>query len=542
MPNFQPQNWDYETEILVVGGGNAGLPAAIVAHDSGSRVLIAEANSFLGGLMRGSGGFMFFCCSHIQQNLGIEDRIEWGIEDELMMSDFRAVPEIVRAYVQEGSATCHWLEELKLVWANEVRDGEFGTGIHRDRQVARTHFAAISPTGYYPGGFPEGQSGYALTVVLEKAIEQRNIPVLLDHRVCRLFRNLDHAVIGVEAVTPTGAVTIRAHKAVILASGGATSNERLIKAWDPRLVNDAVYSDGLPYMRCMGDALLMAQDVGGGLSDMSFTCFTALKYGTHWYSLSLSAIAGTQGISRMTGVPISAKLGAYQRIILVANGGKRYINEAEAGYQNTKLLRDVTGLPPAEYPEEPFLRAFLALPNPKNVWAITDSQGAGAMKWPVTEIISPDPMRGHGLHPDSVAWANNIEDLATRIHIAPSALATTVSVYNKYAEEGQDREFGKPSPLYPIARPPMYAVKFNLIRHTPAGGIRINAKGQVLDRSELWDGLQPIDLHNERVIPGLYAVGECAAFVGFRRSHRKTGPIISMGRIAGRAAASETYR
>ena len=49
--------------------------------------------------------------------------------------------------------------------------------------------------------------------------------------------------------------------------------------------------------------------------------------------------------------------------------------------------------------------------------------------------------------------------------------------------------------------------------------------------------LEALPLEQEPVIEGLYASGEAAAFVGFRRAHRKTGPILTMGRLTGRAAA-----
>ena len=82
-----PNHWDVETDVVVVGGGNSGLPAAIEAHNAGSKVILLENNDFLGGLMRGSGGFMFFCETHVQKKLGIEDHIEWGVEDEMLMSE-----------------------------------------------------------------------------------------------------------------------------------------------------------------------------------------------------------------------------------------------------------------------------------------------------------------------------------------------------------------------------------------------------------------------------------------------------------------------
>jgi succinate dehydrogenase/fumarate reductase flavoprotein subunit len=533
-----PATWDRECDVLVVGGGNAGLPAAISAHDEGAETVVIEENDFLGGLMRGSGGSMFFCGTHVQARAGIEDHVDWGVEDELRMSEFRAVPKIVRAYVEAGAETCRWLEDLGLTWSDEVQDGNFGTGVNGDRFVPRTHIAAVSPTGYYPGGVPAGQNGHALTVVLEKAVAARDITVLLQHRMRRLFRDVSGRVIGLQADTPNGPVTIRAHRAVILASGGGTTNEALVKAWDPRLVNDAVYSDGLPYMRAMGDGLIAGQAIGAGLSDMSFVSFLPIKYGTHWYSLSLSAIAGDPSIGRATGVPVLARRGAYQRLILVRDG-RRFVDESLATRVSPELIRDVGGLPPAEYPEEPFMRAFLSLPNPKNVWALADAETAAALGWPVDQMADPQPMSGRGLHPDSVAVADTIEDIAVSIRMDPTVLLETIERYNGSVARERDEDFGKSGPLSPISNAPYFAAKLNLIRHTPAGGLRINSRGQVLDQAAMWDGATALGIDEEPVIEGLYAAGEVSAFVGFRRAHRKTGPILTMGRLAGRAAARE---
>ena len=535
-----PSRWDLETDVVVVGAGNTGLPAAIEAHNAGSKVLLLEGNEWMGGLMRASGGNMFFCDTHIQKKLGIEDHVEWGIEDEMLMSDFRAVPELVRAYVEGSAETVLWLERLGLTWAEQVADGDWGAGRLGNRRVMRNHFAGVSPTRYYPGGAPEGAMGYALTIVLEKAIANLGIPVLFKHRMRKVYRDRNGPVVGVMADTPTGPITIRARQAVILAAGGATSNEQLVKAWDPRLVGDAMYSDGLPYMTAMGDAIIAGEDVGGGLSDMSFVCFTPVKYGSIWYSLRQSALDdGEEGIAPTTGVAINARQGQYQRVILVKNDGTRYINEAEATIRNPSIPRDVQGMPPAEYPEEPFIRKFLSLPNPRNVWVVADAAQAAEMKWPVDEIAQPQLMRGRGLDPKSCAVANTLEDLARKMGVHEANFVDTVQRYNGFAATGVDEELGKAEPLYPIATGPFYGLKMNIIRHTPPGGLRINTKGQVLDRSALWDGGVAQGIDEELVIPHLYAGGECAAFVGWRRAHRKTGPILTMGRLAGIAAARE---
>ena len=137
-------------------------------------------------------------------------------------------------------------------------------------------------------------------------------------------------------------------------------------------------------------------------------------------------------------------------------------------------------------------------------------------------------------------WADTIDELAEKIGVDVTNMMATVRDYNKYAESGIDIDFGKPGPFSPIATAPFYAVKFNIIRHTPAAAFGVNSKGTgILTARKCGTAAVPCRSMPRKVIPHLYAAGEVAAFVGFRRAHRKTGPILSMGRICGRQAAAE---
>lgn len=50
--------WDYEADVVVCGGGCAGLTAAIRAHDLGASVIVLDQNYDLGGRMLHSGAFL----------------------------------------------------------------------------------------------------------------------------------------------------------------------------------------------------------------------------------------------------------------------------------------------------------------------------------------------------------------------------------------------------------------------------------------------------------------------------------------------------
>src|SRR5258706_16141979 len=49
-------NWDFEADVVVIGGGGAGLPAAVKAADGGASVVVGGANYDGGGPGIGSGG------------------------------------------------------------------------------------------------------------------------------------------------------------------------------------------------------------------------------------------------------------------------------------------------------------------------------------------------------------------------------------------------------------------------------------------------------------------------------------------------------
>ncbi len=48
--------WDYEADVVIAGGGCAGLTAAIRARDLGASVLVVDQNFDLGGRMLHSAG------------------------------------------------------------------------------------------------------------------------------------------------------------------------------------------------------------------------------------------------------------------------------------------------------------------------------------------------------------------------------------------------------------------------------------------------------------------------------------------------------
>ena len=51
-----PDMWDREADIVVIGSGAAGMPAAILAREAGASVILVEAEPDIGGHAITSGG------------------------------------------------------------------------------------------------------------------------------------------------------------------------------------------------------------------------------------------------------------------------------------------------------------------------------------------------------------------------------------------------------------------------------------------------------------------------------------------------------
>lgn len=100
---------DYETDILIVGGGGAGCAAAIIALQNGARSIIStklrigDANS-----MMSQGG--------MQAAVTPQDSPTRHYLDALGGGHFDNKPDLVRALTEDGPEVVKWLEELGVVW------------------------------------------------------------------------------------------------------------------------------------------------------------------------------------------------------------------------------------------------------------------------------------------------------------------------------------------------------------------------------------------------------------------------------------------
>jgi succinate dehydrogenase/fumarate reductase flavoprotein subunit len=378
-------------------------------------------------------------------------------------------------------------------------------------------------------------------VMLMKAADKRGVTRLLKHKMTRLIKADQGApVVGVEAESDGKKVAIRATRGVLLTTGGWSGNLQMGLAEDPRLTPD-IFPDCWPYHLCLGEGHLAAVDIGAELSNMSYGGYLAVRWGTRVYQ-----IWEPQTFTSVPNINVGVSIADFQRVILVKGDGKRYVNEtlgearvSPPGYP--KLTSSSN-----DYPGHPFNEAYLNLPQrPRNVWAVADAQGAHALGWTLhaEQVRNPNPNFGIGLYPDMVATSDSLTGLAAKMKVDPTGLESTVARYNGFVNARRDDDFAKPEPAYKIANGPFFAMKMALLKHTRRNGIRVNTRGQVLDRSALQAEDSPsgesLSIDHQKTIPRLYAAGECAQYLGRYHTHGTLGIYSYYGRVAGKNAASE---
>lgn len=210
-------------DVAVLGGGNAGLCAALTARQAGARVIVVESapRAFRGGNSRHTRNLR---CMHTEAT----DLLTGTYSEDEYFSDLARVTrnqmdEALAHIVVRGSASCPpWMRRFGVRFQSSLR----GT-LH----LARTN-------AFFLGG------GKALMNSYYAAAERLGIHVVYDAEVVGLDL-VDNEFRGAVVLRDGDLTTVRA-RAAVLASGGFEANlEWLREIWGPAADNFIVR--GTPY-------------------------------------------------------------------------------------------------------------------------------------------------------------------------------------------------------------------------------------------------------------------------------------------------------
>ena len=521
--------WHRDADVVVVGSGASGMPAAIRARDLGASVVIVEENFDIGGhgiISQGSvalgGG------TSIQRKWGIEDSA-----DQVYLENTRPDHthtryndrKVVRAFAD------HNVEALEFLLANGVEFTDVRPHRVPAEGVVTFRRQTAIPWSQDLKETINNTAGSGLMRPLERSARGKGVEILLKHQMTRIIREEPSAgrVLGI-AVTnleDDSTINIRARQAVIACTGGSSSNLVIRTIYNPLLTEE--YQVGCePYSRQSGDAEQQGMAIGaslGGTNNMRTESYLAFVK-PQW-------LGCRYGYDRWKpGGPVFDKAGAsgipvadYQDLILVNMLGERFFDETVGVH-----LFDMEGKadPVFDYLAAATSSAVMEVDGVRQrvggpIWAIFDADAVTREEW---ELRHPfvDIENGYCFSADTLeelarALARNPYQKAP---MPPAALRETVARYNGFVDQGSDPDFGKPAPRYKIQTPPFHAAWATPILHDTYSGLRVNEKFQVVDVFGA-------------VIDGFYCAGESAG--GF--ALHGLGRAVVGGYIAGTNAARE---
>ncbi len=508
-----PAKWDRAADIVIVGAGAAGLPAAITARDGGASVLVIDENYDIGGHAIVSGGILpLGGGTMLQKKYGIEDSADQVYLDHTN----HRIPEgkygdrdLIRVWADENLATVEFMMANGVKFQDRAPTIENGGSVPR-RLIAQLYSTDIKET-------INGRAGSGIVRPLEKSARAKGAEFLLRTKMTRLVREKPSTgrVLGIVATIDGREVTIRARKGVILATGGHSSNVEFRRIFDPRLTEE-YQTAGMPYSRQDADGEIAAMELGAALwatgnqaSENDKAVTKTQHIGCRWgyVNLKWKPESPVFNLVRASGLTVTD----FQNLILVNQVGLRFWNEVDDSYAFINACLGTNGN----------MGRGKKANGGGPIWAIFDADAVKREKWnPAPPQVDPD---GWFFSADTIAaLAGRIANPHQLKPIPARALEETVARYNSCVDQGKDADFGKPAPKFKIQTAPFYAAWSTPIVHDTQTGLKVNTKCQV------------IDIH-DKVIPGLYAAGEVAGGFELHGLPR----VMVFGRIAGREAARE---
>ena len=269
-------------DVVVIGGGAAGIGAASDAKDAGASVLLLEKQAALGGNTLISGGLICATGTSFQAEAGVEDSVEALVDYWYTRAEGNANRDFLTLVAEMSNETIEWLQ------AGGVTLGGLST-------------SGISPV---PRMLSAGANGSGFILPMTETIKAKGVDIRTETPAQSLIVDENGAVVGVEAIAADGhKVTVNA-KSVVIATGGFDGNQEMMRKHSPEYADEFFYASA----GNTGDGINMAIAVGAD---------TVFKGGV----IGLRGIRPTSFADPLNGF-------VWMPYLMVNEKGERFVNEA----------------------------------------------------------------------------------------------------------------------------------------------------------------------------------------------------------------------
>jgi succinate dehydrogenase/fumarate reductase flavoprotein subunit len=557
------RSWDVETDLLVVGAGAAGMTAALVGALEGLNVILSEKSDMVGGTTATSAGTVWIPGNRQGRLAGAPDTVEAARTYLAAMLGEHATDHRLYAFLIAGPIVLDYLEQKTSVrfaappvhpdykqLPGAAIGGRALGAVPFDGRKLGGDFARVRPPRrefMVLGGMMVGKSdipallgpfrnwtnfrhvaGLLTRHALDRLRYKRGTRLIMGNAlVARLLDSIRRAgvdlrfetalreiicegddIVGAVLTSPTGEVTIRARKGVVLATGGIGWSRELRE----RLFPEAARGFSLAPSSNTGDGILAGERVNA-----------VIERDLDSPALSMPSSVMTRADGHVSVFPHIMLDRAKPGLLAVNTSGRRFVNEADSYHDFVAAMLRSNASASSATPaflicDRAFIRDFgigLVHPGTRNLTVF--------------------------LQANYLMEGETIGELAQKIGVDGDQLAETVERYNRYAETGVDEDFGrgsselnrfngdpmtKPNPcLRRIGPGPYYAVAVWPSDLASSAGLRTDSCARVLSR----DG---------KVLSGLYAVGTDSSSI-FRGTYPGPGTMIGPAMVFGWCAAMD---
>lgn len=477
---------DVESDVLVLGGGGAGLAAAIELAENGKTVTIVEKNGAIGGDTLVCGAIYNNPDQELQSKVQMSDPVKNQLEEALNAEPvddehkelIAAVQKEWDQYQKEGRTDLfdskNWyalqtwnggdnvgsLDLVKVLTFNSIDGYEWikSLGMQFNDSISqgagslwqRTHTS-------------KQDMGTGFISIYSQKLEDLSdkINILVETTAEELIIEEGKAVgAKVKDNHSETEYQVKAKDGVILATGGFAANPEMVQEhntagkWDDL----SEVSTTNRFSSSQGDGIIMAEKAGADLVDMD--------------QIQLLYLGNTQN-GQLTKYPPRDVNGTDQ-IIFINKEGKRFVREDGRRDDISKAtLAQTDGI-------------FYMLES-------GDGEGYKDIndpEWRSADGFTLDYLKDNGY----IFVGESLKEIADQIGCKLEDLEKTIEEFNASVDSGKD-EFGRTLYSTKLENGPWIATARQASIHHTMGGVRIDTAARVLDK----DG---------KIIPGLYAGGE----------------------------------